>query len=118
MEEPMPRRLKSQVSALIVTGCLASGLVLACSGSNKPGSGFGSSSGGSSGGSGGDDTSSGGSGGSGGGSGGILGPGGGSGGPGNADAACAASSSKGQQAPLDIYMMLDQSGSMNESAGT
>jgi hypothetical protein len=32
----------------------------------------------------------------------------------SADAACAASASKGQQAPLDIYMMLDQSASMDD----
>ncbi|HEY2514232.1 MAG TPA: hypothetical protein VGI39_25370, partial [Polyangiaceae bacterium] len=59
--------------------------------------------------------SSGGGSGSGGLGGGVLGGGGGSGGGVNlADAACASSTSRGQQAPLDMYIMLDQSGSMSE----
>jgi len=35
-------------------------------------------------------------------------------GPRSLDAACASTSSKGQQSPLDIFIMLDQSGSMND----
>ncbi len=90
-------------------------LAVSCGGSSGQ-SGFGSSSsGGGSSGSGG--TSGSGSGGvssSGSGSGNQLGGGDASAGPTSLDGACAATSSKGQQAPLDIYMMLDQSQSMSE----
>jgi hypothetical protein len=82
------------------------GIVAACSGS-KDGTGF-------------DDGSSSGSSGSGGdggfgssGTSGLLGSSGG--GVISPDAACAADNVKAQQQPLDMYVMLDQSGSMNES---
>ena len=104
----MSKTLRSCVSSLFMCG-LGAALVLACSGSSKPGSGFS------------DEPDASGEGGS------TFGNDNGNGtGPGNAlgdggtaanlgDAACAASSSKGQQAPLDIYIMLDQSSSMDES---
>jgi hypothetical protein len=89
---------------LVGSGLLISACIAACSGS-KGGSGFGSS------GSSGDD-----------GDGGLLGS---SGGPGlggegggpviGLDAACASQSSKGQLQPLDMYIMLDQSGSMKDN---
>ena len=103
----------SKLFGIVSTALLCGGLVVACSGSD-PGSGFdtsGSGSGkdggkGDGGGSFGDDDSDGGSSGS-------FGDAGGGGGLG--DAACAAESSKGQQQPLDIFIMLDQSGSMTDS---
>jgi hypothetical protein len=88
-------------------------LVASCGGPSGD-SGFGSSSGGSGSGSGGFGGSGSGGASSGSGSGGQLGWGDASTGPTSLDGACAATSSKGQQAPLDIYMMLDQSGSMGE----
>src|SRR5215469_12862040 len=96
-------------------------LVASCGSSSGP-SGFGSSGSGSGSGSGGGSSSGGGSnssGGSGGSTGsssggGMFGTGDGGTGPISADAACAAMASKGQQAPLDIYIMLDQSASMSD----
>jgi hypothetical protein len=91
-------------------------LVASCGGSSGD-NGFGSSGGGGSGGGGSGSGGFGGSGSggtSGSGSGGQLGGGDASTGPTSLDGACAATSSKGQQAPLDIYMMLDQSQSMSE----
>jgi hypothetical protein len=108
----MTRRFRSHVSALLVTGALGSGLVLACGGSSSNGTDPGS--GGSSGSGNGNGNGNGGSGGPGG----TLGGGNGGGGPSSADAACAATSSKGQQAPLDIFIMLDQSGSMTDPVAT
>ncbi len=90
--------------ASLFVGC---GAIAACSGSNS-GNGFG------------DDLS--GANGQGG-DGGLTadgGPGGqfgnGNEGTPNPDAACAAEVSKGEQSPLDIYMMIDQSGSMNDTS--
>ncbi len=104
----MARRV-SQWSGSIVAAVACCGVVAACSGT-KGGVGFDGSSSGTSGG-------DGGFGSSGGTSGGLLGDGGSSLSP---DAACAADNVKAQQQPLDMYIMFDQSGSMNEkvSGGT
>ena len=96
----------------LLVACLGGlALVASCGGSSGQ-SGFESSSGSGSGG-----ASGSGSGGesSGSGSGGNqLGGGDAATGPTSLDGACAATSSKGQQAPLDIYIMLDQSQSMSD----
>jgi hypothetical protein len=112
-----PNRFRFAGIVLAILGGFA--LVASCGGSSGD-NGFGSSGGGSGGsGGGGSGGGSGGFGSSGGassgsGSGGQLGGGDASTGPTSLDGACAATSSKGQQAPLDIYMMLDQSGSMGD----
>jgi hypothetical protein len=104
----MIRSSSARVPAFLTAGLLASAVVFACGGSNPP-SDFGNDpDGGSGGGSG-----SGGASGSGSGGGGF-GPGTGSGGPTSFDAACASQKSAGQQEPLDLYIMLDQSLSMND----
>jgi hypothetical protein len=91
---------RSHVSKILFTSALLGGVVLACGGS-KPGSGFDNG--------GGDDdggglSSSGGSSGFGDGGNPLVSP----------DAACASDTQKAQQQPLDIYIMLDQSGSMKD----
>ena len=104
-------RFNSRVTSYLFAGALAAGTIVPACGSSSNGPGFGS----------GDDGGGGGNGGGGGsssdGGGGIV-LGGGSGGSGGGvnlgDAACASSTSRGQQAPLDMYIMLDQSGSMSE----
>ncbi len=100
--------MKRSSNALVGITALSSIMLLAqaCSGANK-GSGFETQSDG--GGGGGDD-----SGASFGDDGGPTGNFGGDSGGIGSDAACAAAKSKGEQLPLDIYIMLDQSGSMNE----
>lgn len=102
----MLNRTRTSLYGLMMSGLLCGGLVVACSGSDA-GSGFGN--GGNGNGSG-DDGGAGTLGGGNGGNGGNLG-----GGNGGTVGACAAESSKGQQQPLDIFIMLDQSGSMKES---
>jgi hypothetical protein len=96
----MARRF-SHWSGSIAALIACCGIVAACSGT-KDGTGFD--------GSGGD--GDGGLGSSGGSSGGLLGEGGSTLSP---DAACAADNVRAQQQPLDMYIMLDQSGSMKES---
>ena len=104
---PFPR-----TSGFLATTAFVASVAAACGGSNSSGGfGNGANDGGAGGGGGG--ASSGGSG-SGGGLGGLGGSGSGGGGVDLADAACASSTSKGQQLPLDMYIMLDQSGSMSE----
>jgi hypothetical protein len=88
----------SRAGAFALAGLFVAGVVAACGGSSGK-SGFGTGDG---------DAGGGGllgNGGLGGGSGGVVGLG---------DAACASSTSRGQQAPLDMYIMLDQSQSMSE----
>jgi Mg-chelatase subunit ChlD len=102
-------RRRSVVSGSIATFSLGCALLAACS-SPKGETGFSSDNNitGSSGSSGGKGSSSGGSSGS---SGNLFGDGGTSI---AADAACATSAAKAQQQPLDMYVMLDQSGSMGQ----
>jgi hypothetical protein len=102
--KPMARH-GLRLRGLLAASLLAPAVVLACSGASD-GSGFGNDNG--------NGNNGNGSGNGDGGSGTILGGGKGGSGPVDFDAACASSSSKGQQAPLDIYIMLDQSGSMNQ----
>ncbi len=103
----MARHL-SVVSGSIGVCALVSALLVACSGA-KGETGFAPENGGS--GSTGSDGGRGSSSGSTGSSGNLFGDGGGSI---AADAACATSAAKAQQQPLDMYVMLDQSGSMNQ----
>ncbi len=98
----MAHARSSKVHRIVSSGVVFGALLLACSGSGD-GSAFGDGANGDGGA---------GSGQLGGGNGGALG-GAGSGGAGTVGA-CAADSSKGQQRPLDIFVMLDQSLSMNE----
>jgi hypothetical protein len=102
-------QLASVVSTSLCAGALVVAAVAACSGT-KAGSGFESSSSGST--SGGASSSGTGSSSGGGSSSGVLGSSSSSGGP--SDAACAEESALAQQQPLDMYIMLDQSGSMNQ----
>jgi hypothetical protein len=109
---PRPSRTSRafRMPGFLVASALAGGVVVSACGGSSPAGGFGSGSGS---GNGSGESSGGGSGDVDGG--GSIGLGGIGGGSGNlADAACASSSSKGQQAPLDMYIMLDQSGSMSD----
>ncbi len=100
----------SRAYASVVASLLAVGVVAACSGSNTTLSGFqmqGNSDGG--GGGGGDSGQTFNT------DGGFQNLGDGGGNNNGGDAACAATSTKAQQRPLDMYIMLDQSGSMSDT---
>ncbi len=91
----------ARAATFLFAGLMVAGVVTACGSGNNT-SGFGS-----------DGKGDAGGGGLGGG-GGLLGGGGSGGGVQLGDAACASSTSRGQQAPLDMYVMLDQSSSMSD----
>src|SRR6185436_3893123 len=102
------RKLSSKFSVLAAMGLGAAALVAACSADNGTGSGFTNASG--SGGSGSNHGSTGAGGDMGVGS--LVGSNGSGSGPGSGGG-CAGTSSKAEQIPLDMYIMLDQSGSMS-----